>query len=389
MYNISTVFISKGDNPKRMLEAAFLHSGGLSSILPNKTESILIKGNFGCHKPSVTGATTDLRVVVALIELLQSEGYYNIFVGDGGMAGYLKIDLLSYLGVTQICERYGVTAVDLNKHDATTVKLRSGATVKMSKLALESKVIDVAKLKTHVLATVTLGIKNLMGCVVGNDKREIHLNGLDQNLANLPFVVKPAFIIIEGLTGMEGRGPVAGTPIKSNLIVTSRDVIAGDVVASKLMGFDPYAIPHIKYAINLSSNSYKWQDIKLVGTSFDKAFTPFEKAIALGMEGNPFINTIKHMVRNTPIQTIIVYLMSIKKVATMINRLGILQEELDHAIPIYPPKIIEELCIGCGFCKNVCPVNAISVKERKCCIDPERCVKCYCCVETCPHGIIK
>lgn len=383
------VSVVKGDNPRKMLEESISLCGGLPSILGDKNERILIKPNFGCHKSSVTGATTDLRVVVSLIEILQSEGYSDIVVGDGGMAGYLRVNILSYLGVTTLCEKYDVPVVDLNKDNAVPVKLRSGAAVKMSKMVLESKVINLAKLKTHVLTTVTLGIKNLLGSVVGADKREIHLRGLEENLANLPFIVKPHLTIIEGLIGMEGRGPVAGKPKKSNLMITSSDVIAADIVASKLMGFDPFTVKHIRHAIGIASKSYKWKDIKIVGTSFAEAITPFEGATPMGMEANPYVNRLKHMIRATPLYPVATTLLSAKSVAAIVKRLGVLQEEMDYELPVYPPIVEESMCNGCSFCKDACPANAISIAERKAYIDSDKCVKCFCCVEICPRGTIK
>ena len=383
------VSVVKGDNPRKMLDEAISLCGGFPSILGDKNERVLVKANFGCHKPSVTGATTDLRVVASLIEMLQSEGYSNIVVGDGGMAGYLRVNILDYLGVTALCRQYGVKVVDLNLDYEVQVNLRSGATVKVSKTALESKVIDLAKLKTHVLATVTLGIKNLLGTVVGADKREVHLHGLDESIAELPFVIKPRLTIIEGLIGMEGRGPVAGNPKKSGLIVASKDVIAADMVACKLIGFDPLTIKHIKCAIAIASKPYKWTNIHVVGTSIAQATTPFEPAAPLGIEANPYVNRLKHIIRATPLYPVATTLMSAKSVAALVNHLGIMQEKMDYELPIYPPMVEAGMCNGCGICKNVCPANAISIAERKAYINPEKCVKCFCCVEICPQGSIK
>ena len=217
---MSTVSIVKDNkSPQRMLDESLDLLGDLSKVFPQKNERILIKPNFGCHKNTLTGATTDLRMLVALIQKLQNQGYSNIIVGDGGMAGYLKVDILDYLGVPALCKKYGVPVIDLNKDEAVSTKLLSGSCVRISKTALESQVIDFAKLKTHVLATVTLGIKNLLGCVVGSDKRQIHLHGLHENLANLPSIIKPHLTIIEGLVGMEGRGPVGGKPKKATWLL--------------------------------------------------------------------------------------------------------------------------------------------------------------------------
>jgi uncharacterized protein (DUF362 family)/Pyruvate/2-oxoacid:ferredoxin oxidoreductase delta subunit len=386
MHNVSIV---KGDHPLKMLGESLDMIGGLSELLPSKSEKILIKPNFGCHKTALTGATTDLRVLTALIQMLQSQGYSNIVVGDGGMAGYLKINILDYLGVPALCKNYGVPVLDLNRDDSILMKLRSGARVKISKTILESKVINLAKLKTHVLTTVSLGIKNLLGCVVGSDKREVHLHGLDENLANLPSIIKPRLTIIEGLFGMEGRGPVAGKPKKSDLIIASPDVIAADMVASRLMGFDPFDIRHITYAIKMASRPYRWGDIRILGTPITKAITPFEAATPIKLEANPYINRLKHMIRGNPLYPVATTLLSSSKaVSTLFKDLGILQEGIDYEPSMRPPKVDKNICRGCDLCKNVCPVDAISILNGKADIDPDKCVKCYCCVEICPYSTI-
>jgi len=386
-----TVSVVKDDaSSQEMLHEALNLIGDIPALFPDKQEKILIKPNFGCHKTAITGATTDLRMLVALIQKLQSDGYSNIVVGDGGMAGYLKIDILDYLGVPALCKKYGVPVLDLNKDESFLTQLSSGAKVKISKTALESKVIDLAKLKTHVLATVTLGVKNLLGCVVGSDKREIHLHGLNENLACLPGVIKPALTLIEGIVGMEGRGPVGGKPKKSDLLIASSDVIAADMVASKLIGFNPFEIKHLVCAIKLSSNSYRWEDINIFGTPIKKAFTPFEAATPIKLEANPYMNRLKHMIRGGPIHPFVTTLLSSSTVvSTMVKNLGILQEEINYEPSASFPSVNKNVCKGCGVCLHACPVNALSVSSGRGDVDVSKCVKCYCCVETCPVNAIR
>lgn len=384
-----TLSIIKGEDPRKMLEDAVKLCGSFSTFFQSKNERILIKPNFGCHRNALTGATTDLRVLGSLIEMLQGEGYSDIVVGDGGMVGYIKINILNYLGVSALGKEYGVPIIDLNRDDGISMKLRSGALVKISKTVLESKVIDLAKLKTHVLTTVSLGIKNLMGCVVGFDKRHVHLHGLDASLASLPHKIKPRLTIIEGLVGMEGRGPVAGKPIESNLIIVGDDVIVADMVASRLMGFDLSRITHIKHAISMASRPYRWEDIKILGTPITKATIRFEPAVPMKLEANPYINRLKHMIRGSslyPVATSI--LSSSKMVSNLFIDLGILQEQIDHEPSIRPPRVDKNMCKGCDFCKSACPSDAISISKGKADIDPSKCIKCYCCVEICPHGTI-
>lgn len=382
------VSIIKGRDPHRMLEESLDLIGGISRFFPDKDARILIKPNFGCHKTALTGATTDLRALAALIRALQSRGYSNIVVGDGGMAGYLKIDILGYLGVPALCKNYGVPVLDLNRDGAVPAILRSGTLVRISKTILGSQVINLAKLKTHVLTTVTLGIKNLLGCVVGSDKREVHLHGLDENLANLPFIVKPRLTVIEGLWGMEGRGPVAGKPKKSDLIIASSDVIAADIVAARVMGFDPFDIKHISFAMEMASRPYTWGDINILGTPVTKAVTPFEAATPTRLEANPYVNRLKHMIRGNPLYPFATTLLSSKTVSTLFKDLGILQEEIDYEPSARSPRVDKNVCTGCGFCLNVCPAGAVSMFNGKADVDPDKCVKCFCCAEICTCSAI-
>jgi len=385
-----TVSVVKGKtSPQEMLNEALDLIGNIQTLIPDRQEKVLIKPNFGCHKMAFTGATTDLRVLVALIKRLKKEGYSNVVVGDGGMAGYLKVDILNYLGVPALCRKYNVTVLDLNRDEGVLTELPTGCKVKVSKTALESKVIDLAKLKTHVLATVTLGTKNLLGCVVGSDKREIHLKGLHENLGSLPSIIKPKLTIIEGIVGMEGRGPVGGKPKESNILIASADVVAADLVASKLMGFDPFQVTHLNHAIRISTLPYDWKDIQVKGKSIAEALVHFEPAVPINLEANPFMNRLKHMIRGGPLHPIATTLLSSSSaVSSLVKRLGILQEEINYQSSVGFPSINKALCKACGTCVNSCPANALSIAGGRAELLEAKCLRCHCCVETCPTNAI-
>lgn len=51
-------------------------------------------------------------------------------------------------------------------------------------------------------------------------------------------------------------------------------------------------------------------------------------------------------------------------------------------------EVNNELCIGCGLCKNDCPVNNIYIKNKKSVIKGQDCIKCGHCVAICPTGAI-
>jgi len=94
MYEVSVI---KGENPWKTLKKTINLLGGFSKIFPDNKDRILIKPNFGCHRRATTGATTDLRILASLIEMLQSQGYYNLIVGDGPPDRLVSTDSLSHL----------------------------------------------------------------------------------------------------------------------------------------------------------------------------------------------------------------------------------------------------------------------------------------------------
>jgi uncharacterized protein (DUF362 family) len=54
-------------------------------------------------------------------------------------------------------------------------------------------------------------------------------------------------VFVDGVIGGEGEGPLSPTPVASNSLIFSDNVVAGDVVACKLMGYDTTTIPSIYY----------------------------------------------------------------------------------------------------------------------------------------------
>ncbi len=53
------------------------------------------------------------------------------------------------------------------------------------------------------------------------------------------------------------------------------------------------------------------------------------------------------------------------------------------------PFILKDACAGCGICIKSCPVSAITLKDNIADIDHNKCIRCYCCHEMCPHHSIE
>lgn len=242
-------------------------------------DTVLIKVNFICEKTWDTGATTDPIVVEAIIEKLSSLAVKVYVVeSDATMTNADKASVAT--GMKEMCERKGVEFVNLRHlKDRVELKISNGESLKnvtVPRLVVESGIISAAKLKTHMNTKVTLGMKNMFGLLPDKFKGKFHARGISNVVVDINTVLKPAITVIDGFVGMEGKGPVNGTPVKMGLIIAGTDVVATDATASRIMGFDPKEIKHIRVAEEKGLGNFS--DVEIVGANLQDVIRPFNRA---------------------------------------------------------------------------------------------------------------
>ena len=214
-------------------------------------DKVLIKVNFITDKTWDTGATTDPIVVEAIIKKLEALPV-KVYVVESDATITNADKAFEKTGMKDMCKRNGVDWLNL-RHVKDKVKLdvpngEALRSITVPRLVTESAVISAAKLKTHLNTTVTLGMKNMFGLLPDKFKGKYHMKGISKVVVDINTVLKPAFTVIDGFVGMEGEGPVDGTPVQMNLIIAGKDVVATDATAARVMGFNPYEITHIRKA---------------------------------------------------------------------------------------------------------------------------------------------
>ncbi|MBN1612843.1 MAG: DUF362 domain-containing protein [Deltaproteobacteria bacterium] len=224
--------------------------------------------------------------------------------------------------------------------------------------ALEAPVmINLPKLKTHAQMGLTLGVKNLFGCVVGLRKAQWHLRaGIDRDLFARLLVqiyrcINPAFTVIDGILAMEGEGPGRrGVPRELGLLLGSRDALAADRTVCRILGQSPERLPVPKVAGQMG----------LCGGELD-----------IDCEGPlPAVSGFR-----LPALTRLTYGPELLQ--------GFIRRHL-----LQRPVCDAPLCTQCGKCWEMCPAGAIKPLEKTLRFDYDRCIRCYCCVEVCPQGAL-
>ncbi len=315
-----------------------------------KGTKVLIKPNIlGAHTPEQC-VTTNPIIVEELCKVLKANGC-KIYIGESSASETDRA--FEVCGIAQVARKYG-QLINFEKERKIKVKINNPSSkfVYLPKILGEvDLIVNMPKLKTHVLTRMTGSVKNLFGCVPGKAKMGYHkifASGREMSgfFLDLYQAIKPGLNILDGIVGLEGYGPGAsGEPKKTGLILTSRNGILLDVVAGEIIGFKE-----------------------------NEVFTN-AAARSRGLIGKP------EMVGNGFNKKVIY-----KKPISFEQGMGIYQFLL-RLLPADKISFHYDRCIKCGKCKNNCPVSAIQMKPYPIC-NPNGCIQCFCCMEVCPKRAV-
>ncbi|MEK7774104.1 MAG: DUF362 domain-containing protein [Deltaproteobacteria bacterium] len=335
--------------------------GGIKRFV-KEGETILIKPNLLAAKPSEAAVTTHPSVVKSVIELVREAGATPVVGDSPGMGSARRI--AEKCGIMQVCTETGTKFMELK--ELITVENPSGHTFRRLDVAREALdvdgIVNLPKLKTHAQMYLTLGVKNLFGCVPGKRKPQWHLSaGVDSlyfagMLLDLYLFLKPRLTVIDGIVGMEGNGPGNGDPRALGLVIGGANAVAIDTVIAEILGTEADKVPVLKAAKRLGIKGSDIAGITVLGERI-------EDARVTGFRFPPL---------------------------SSVNFASRLPYPLDRSLRkalTSRPHIDTRKCTLCNACVTVCPAEVMS-KSNRITIDYDNCIRCYCCQEICPHGAI-
>lgn len=263
------VALVKGPRELEVVYRVIELGGGLRKIGRSFSRA-LIKVNFISTKSYETGVTTDPLVVEGLIHKAQ-EAFDEVFVVESDASMTNADKACEITGMKHVCEQSGVEFLNLRREkDKTKLKISNYETLReidVPQIVVDSAVISAAKLKTHSLTGVSLGMKNMFGLLPDKMKFKYHFKGISKVVVDINTVLKSRFTVIDGFYALEGPGPTSGMPVKMDLLIASRDVVAADATACRVMGIDPVEIFHIKRAYEKGLGEIDEAEIDVVGSS--------------------------------------------------------------------------------------------------------------------------
>jgi uncharacterized protein (DUF362 family)/Pyruvate/2-oxoacid:ferredoxin oxidoreductase delta subunit len=335
--------------------------GGISAFI-KPSERILIKPNLLSPKDPLKAVTTHPEIVRVIIKLVKEAGAIPI-VGDspGGAIRNIK-NVWEVTGMEKVCREENIGLINFEAVGSKDFDIgdKNIKKVNFSNAVLDCDgIINLPKLKTHMLMGFSAGIKNFYGTVPGLIKVEYHkYASKNKDFANLLtniylfFKNKVRFTLIDAILSMEGNGPSAGEVRKTDLIAISQDTAVLDAYLMKELNYDISSSDLLK---NLNMTADIINKVEVLGKSpKDFNFQKFK-----------FPNLRKLDIFPKPIVQMLGKLLWIK---ASINR---------------------NICVKCLLCTKACPVGAIQSKGSDYpYINTKKCISCFCCHEMCPKKAI-
>ena len=323
----------------------------------NKT--VLIKPNLMAQNKPEQHTITHFAVIDAICRILD-EHNCKILIGDSSAFYQRGITIKAFetSGLRKVAEKYGAKMIPFEKEPLN--KINSGLTGILKELYIPrilldaDMVINACKLKSHGSMRLSGALKNMFGCLPGGYKQKMHLwTRNEMELADIMLdihdIIKPALSIMDAIYGLDGGPTALGQPVQISRILASENAAALDVVACKMVGYEPDEVELLVCALKRHMIS-DFDDIELQGDIEPCRFKHLKKGPFTEDKGK---NSI--FVTDT-------------YVTPEIDRLD---------------------CSRCGHCIEICPVQAISSVNGKVTVDPCRCINCCRCFYECPLNAIK
>lgn len=328
---------------------------------------VTIKPNLLTARKPEQAVTTHPAVLLSVVKWLRKRGVEDITVADSPGGPYVAAALRTVYAVSGLRALEGPFRLN---YDTGWREIRCAEGFEnrsfniINPLADTDYIINIAKLKTHSMTTLSAGIKNLFGAIPGLQKPEFHykypeLRDFSNMLVEVAATVGADITVIDAVEAMEGNGPNSGDMRYMGLTFASRSLYAQDYVAARLMGLVPESVVMLRLA--LEKGLLSPEDIELVGDAVQPSDPPFKLPDSAALD---FMSFVPRIFRGPAFRAMTKILKPL-------------------------PKLEREKCIGCGKCAESCPPHIIEMSGGKAVIPIKGCISCFCCQEMCPVHAIK
>ena len=261
----TSVFLRRADraDPLPTIRELMERCGWQELVPPNG--SVVIKPNLCTERPEmIPCANTSLSVLRAVCQVIR-ERTANVTIVESDGARYAAEAAFENTGVYKMAAELGCKVMNLSKDTLVDVPDARMSGFGMSKTWLEADCfITLPVLKTHATTVFTGALKNQWGCIPRFDRILLHKH-LHELIVEVNRLRPVTLALMDGLVGMQGRGPINGYPIDLNVLLASRDPVALDATGMRLLGLDPITSQHVVHAESIGLGTLQPERIAVDG----------------------------------------------------------------------------------------------------------------------------
>jgi uncharacterized protein (DUF362 family)/ferredoxin len=210
---------------------------------------VLVKPNLLMDRPPEAAVTTHPDVLRAVIRALRARGA-DVAVGDSPANAVRQEKVWERTGTRSVCVAEGVPLLNFEQIGTRRIP-REGEECHVAIPALDAGlIVNLPKVKTHVLTTLTAAVKNLYGTLPGYQKTRLHAEcggpkGFSRLLRDVAAALPRQLCIADGVVGMEGAGPSGGKPVELGFVAASADPVALDLALCDALRVPRHRVPYL------------------------------------------------------------------------------------------------------------------------------------------------
>lgn len=328
---------------------------GMEELITGK--KVLLKPNFLFAVEPDTGIITHPMFIEGVI-LALSAYTDQLFLTDSPGWGSLG-SVIEMSGMAPILNKYRVKVIPEEVYEDCLIggKLLTHARL-IKGIGEFDLIVNLPKMKTHGMTTITGAVKNLFGLVHGRTKAKMHFryerkNSFYRMLFDLHEYLSPGLNIMDGIVSLQGCGPgTSGKPKQTSKILISRDAVKLDLYFAVMAGatdaVEKILAAYPGYAPVAEDETIpRFEDFELPDKDYG----------ILSVFPLP------------------------EKVSEWIRNKGMAY-----------PEIVSDSCVSCYRCVDNCPTEPASINRPpsgKPEIQRKTCIRCYCCQEICPQNSVR
>jgi len=257
------------DRVKNVNKAIDLLGGIERFIKPG--DNVLIKPNVAFASPAMLGATTNPQLIAEVVRLCYSRGRAKkVVVTDNSINDPASCFRLT--GIAKAVTDAGAKVIMPRPHLFKHTTLPGGKLIKNWPIlygAFENidKVIGIAPLKDHHRSGASMTMKNWYGLLGG--RRNIFHQDINGIIAELAMMVRPSFVILDGIEVMISNGPTGGSLSdlrRENTVVVSTDSVAADSFGASLLDLSVSDLPYLGKAASAGAGTTDYESLKPIIT---------------------------------------------------------------------------------------------------------------------------